>query len=403
MVASEEIDPASHPSMSLQKKPDGSLKLTNNESLNRMLMESFQGFVQQYAHQGDKLQSLKEESHAQSQSQSSPPSLRNRRSKSPSPSPSPPKLAKEYQSRLSKSSKGSKAIGKRSSEDSVDYESYERLMQATIRKTNELIQTNSRNLRSLALAVEEEERQRGLVYPDTHSHSKSRSDSYLYLPSGAGALSPSVLRSSYSSGGSGSKHLRVSRSGDFTDGGYNRKVSSPTASNSKLSTRGAKETATHLRHRSNGTSIDSEEDQEGHAEDDTKLDKKLKKFSKKKSKSDNPKSDRKSPSPTKSLLRPTVSTSLRSLDKDQIDIPGYPYSYPTSLPHGVVPPLGLWSDSLHSRQNKLGIEKMLKKMKLAGQLHSRNSTNSSSSIYNTSNGSSAKTSSSGTGSRSKKK
>ena len=365
---SEDIDPSNHPSTAVPRNADGSPMLTNNDSLNRMLVASFQGFVKQYADQGEKLHSLKQGSSSSTRPvpKSNSPLAVKRSSRAPSP-----KMSLSVEA-FSKSSSPKERTSFEVATDTIDYDSYERLMDRTIRKTNQLIHTNSKNLRSLAMAVEEEERQRELHYPQTNLTVKSRSDSYLHVPSVV--HSPT---SAFRSSGSGTLGgaLPVRRRSNSTSSKRKPKSSLIESQNEEIITQANRQVpapATKARQAFSRYQVPSggmESDEEGidDAAARSKSKKKLKKSTKKRGTSS-------SSSPTKSFQNPTFSTSQRVLDLDQADVP-YPYSYPTPMLAGIVPPLGLWNNGL-SRQNKQEYEKMIKKMAIAGQLQSRNSTSS---------------------------
>ena len=363
-LESEDIHPSNHPSVAVPRNADGSPVLTSNDNLNRMLAASFQGFVKQYADQGEKLFSLQQGATKVRPGHKSNNTAQVAKKSTGSPSPKVSLSGNEFLKSASPKERRSFEVAS----DSIDYESYERLMDRTIRKTNQLIQSNSKSLRSLALAIEEEERQRELHYPKaTTIATKSRSDSYFHVSSPT-----SALRSSGS--GSLGGNLPIRRRSSSNGKSKRKSAIAETFSDDVIQTNkkvSAKAKQLASRYQDPSGSMDS--DEEG-ADDEVvgnKTKKKSKKTAKKKATS--------SSSPPKSFQKPTFSTSQRALDLEQADVP-YPYSYPTPMPPGIVPPLGLWSSGL-SRQNKQEYEKMVKKMVIAGQLQSRHSTASTISTF----------------------
>ena len=368
---SEDIDPSNHPSTAVPRKADGSPMLTSNDSLNRMLVASFQGFVKQYADQGEKLHSLRQGSSSSARpvhKSNTPVAAAKRSSRAPSP-----KMSMSVDA-FAKSASPKDGKSFEVATDAIDYESYERLMDRTIRKTNQLIQTNSKNLRSLAIAIEEEEHQRELHYPQSNIAVKSRTDSYLHVPSVV--HSPT---SAFRSSGSGTLGgtLPVRRRSSSTSSKRKPKSAALVAESQyedvliQANKKGpAKVRQATSRYQVPSVSMESDEEGGEEVAASSKSKKKSKKSAKKKGAS--------SSSPTRSFQNPTFSTSQRFLDLDQADVP-YPYSYPTPMPPGIVPPLGLWNNNGLSRQNRQEYERMVKKMAIAGQLQSRNSAASASS------------------------
>lgn len=338
-VRREEIEPSNHPQTEMMRNADGSPRLTNNESLNRMLMQSFQGFLQQYASQGERLHSLR--------GSSSTVQEKSAEEASPHATSSMGMMMMKGEKKADK--------GRDSPAGAIDYDSYKRLMDSTIQKTNELIQKNTKDLKALATAVEGEERQRQQLLQSTSSSSPT--------------AKPRTASSSLDFSHPSNAHSRLSLDNNSSWQQLLRRAQLPSnksANNKEKPSNGRY--SEQVLPRSRKGAVDSDEEQSELPKDAAKS--RMRKKKSKESAVSSTTSPLRGTRSASSSHRRTISSAHRSNDFERADLrtsrQSFPYSMASSLPLST-------SEGVLSKQSKAEYEKLMQKMMVASQLQSRNS------------------------------